>query len=148
MGNLQRYLLTKYMKKSSMNVASYLTKSEWSRKTPLFIKKNDKRYKKHAAQLKKDGFSDSETWALDSCICKFILPRLKRFKKVNIGYPGGDVTWEAWNEILDKMIFAFEWSLTCEDECRILSQDEQDKMWANFEEGMSLFAQYFRHLWW
>jgi hypothetical protein len=121
--------------------------SEWSLKKPLFLEKTDKRYKKYLSQLKKQGFSDSETWALDSVICQFTLPRLKRFREINGGYPTG-LSDEKWNVILDKMIFALDWSLTCEDKCVTLSPDEQEKMWVNFEEGMSLFAKYFRHLWW
>ena len=32
--------------------------SEWSHKSPMYIDKSDKRYKKHAKQLKTNGFSE------------------------------------------------------------------------------------------
>lgn len=56
------------------------------------------------------GFDDTECWNLDSTVARFILPRLIVFKENTIGYPGTDEvpTFEAWTEILDKMIFAFE----------------------------------------
>jgi hypothetical protein len=85
--------------------------SKWSVKKPLYITKKDKRYAKHLKQLKERGFSDTETWSLYSVLSDFILPRLKRFKEVTNGFPStGDMTMEKWYEILDKMIFAFEWS--------------------------------------
>lgn len=131
------------MKRLSKNL-----RSDWSLKKPLYLKKDDKRYKRHVKQLKTNGFSDSETWALDSVICKFILPRLIRFKKVNIGFPG-DLTPEKWDAIIGQMIFAFEWSLHHEDDkYEKLTDKEKKTNWLLYEVGMNLFAKWFRHLWW
>ena len=122
--------------------------SEWSCKNPLYINKDDKRYEKHAKQLKTNGFSDSETWSLDSVICKFVLPRLIRFKTLNNGFPG-NLTSEKWDAILDQMIFAFEWSLNCEeDKYDKLTEEEKKTNWLRYEVGMQQFAKYFRDLWW
>lgn len=122
--------------------------SEWSRKKPLYLKKDDERYDEHVKQLKTNGFSDSETWSLDSVICQFILPRLIRFKEVNVGFPG-NLTMEKWNAILDEMIFAFDWSLNCEEEkYENLTDKEKNEKWKRYEAGMQTFATYFRHLWW
>jgi len=122
--------------------------SEWSRKKPLYLKKDDERYAKHVKQLKENGFSDSETWSLDSVICKFILPRLIRFKTLNNGFPMGLTSGE-WDAILDQMIFAFDWSLNCEeDKYDKLTEKEQKENWLRYEVGMQQFAKYFRHLWW
>ena len=122
--------------------------SKWSLKKPLYLEKTDKRYRRHIKQLKLNGFTDSETWGLDSVIAEFILPRLIRFKELNIGFP--DVfTFDSWNDVIDKMIFAFDWSLNCDDEkYDNLSKEEQEINWKKYEEGMQLFAKYFRHLWW
>ena len=122
------------------------TKSEWSRKSPLYLEKSDARFKFHLKQLKSNGFSDSETWALDSVICKFILPRLIRFKKIAGGYPMG-LTSKEWDEILDKIIFAFYFSNNC-DEGEFNNCDEETKSlnWVRYEEGMQLFAKWFRNL--
>ena len=94
--------------------------SRWSLKKPLYLKKTDKRYARHLKQLKTNGFSDAETWGLDSVIAEFILPRLIRFRELHIDFPGGweDVTFEKWNSMLDEMIFAFE---------HMVSDDWQDE---------------------
>lgn len=122
--------------------------SEWVRRKPMYIDKDDDRYKRYVTQLKQNGFCDAETWALDSVICQFILPRLIRFRDIHGGYPGG-LTEQKWIEILDKMIFAFDWSLNHEeDKYKDLTQGEQERNWERYIEGMKLFAEYFRHLWW
>lgn len=80
-------------------------------------------------------------------MAKFILPRLKRFKEVNIGCPG-DFTEESWNEIIDKMIFAMQlladghWNYDCDN------ADKEKADWDKVQEGLHLFGKYFQHLWW
>jgi hypothetical protein len=119
--------------------------SRWSLKQPLYLEKNDKRYKAHAKELKENGFSHAETWGLNSVIAEFILPRLKRFKEVTNGYPMGLIE-DQWNDILDKMIFAFDWVLTYED--KNLSDEEIKDGFKKFDEGMELFSENFMDLWW
>ena len=124
--------------------------SKWSLKYPLYVEKKDKRYARYSKQLKEHGFSDTETWSLDSVIAEFVLPRLKRFKEVNNGYPGGDdMTVEKWNAILDQIIFAFDWSLN-HDQTKYenLSEKEEKENWLRYEVGIEHFAKWFRHLWW
>ena len=114
----------------------------------MYINKSDERYEKHSKQLKTNGFSDSETWSLDSVVCRFILPRLIRFKALNNGYPCG-LTSEKWNATIDMMMFAFEWSLNNEeDKYDKLTEEEKKENWKRYEEGMKMFATYFRDLWW
>lgn len=122
--------------------------SKWKLTKPLYLNPKDERYAKHRQQLKDRGFADSETWSLDSVICEFILPRLIRFREIHNGYPMG-LTDDKWNDILDKMIFAFDWSLNCEEEKYIgLSKSDQKVNWDRYKDGMQLFTEYFRHLWW
>lgn len=70
---------------------------------------NKRVYKK---RLKKQGLyvNPKKTLDLDCNIAKYVLPRLKLFKKLNNGYPGieGMETEEKWDEALDKMIWSFE----------------------------------------
>ena len=56
------------------------------------------------------GFDDTECWNLDDTMAMFILPRLKLFAEHTNGYPGTDdvPTFEKWQEILNKMIYAFD----------------------------------------
>ena len=126
------------------------TTSRWSLKKPLYLEKTDKRYKRHVKELKKFGFSDSETWSLDSVVSEFVLPRLKRFKEIVIDYchPGG-IDEKEWEKILDQMIFAFEWNLTCDNDKNIdLDEKAQKANWDKYIKGMELFAKHFRELWW
>lgn len=54
------------------------------------------RYKK---QREENGFDDTETWHLDKTFALFLIPRLKRFIKVNNGFPNGE-TYESYIEKL------------------------------------------------
>lgn len=117
--------------------------SRWSLKEPLYIEKSDKKYDEYVNQIKKNGFSDTETWALDSVISEFILPRLKRFKEINNGFPV-DLTPEKWDEILDDMIFAFEWSNSRDD----FKINHGSESYERYKKGIRLFAEYYLELWW
>ena len=100
---------------------------------------NDDRAKKYLKQYKKRGFDDSETWALYFGIAKYILPRLKRFREIPLGYPMGLSEME-WDEILADMITAFE----------IIVEDDFEKEVENepkVKKGLDLFAKWFRNLW-
>jgi hypothetical protein len=55
------------------------------------------------------GVSDAECWSLESTLTKFILPRLKHFKKINVNSHPANITSEQWNEILDEIIWTFEY---------------------------------------
>jgi hypothetical protein len=99
--------------------------------------------------------SDMELWNLDLTMAKWIYPRLKVFvKKKRNGYPGifseynknewkskeeyeeaiktgkhlGGGT-EAWDEILQEMIFAFEWKIYYEDYNNEKQRDKFCKKW-------------------
>lgn len=85
------------------------------------------------------GFDDSETWSLDYPFFKWLLPRLKRFREVVIGYPP-EITYEEWMKELDRAIADLE----------IIKDDtgfgeEYDKAYARF---IKWFAKRIRHLWW
>lgn len=123
------------------------TKSQWKLKSPLYITKKDKRYSKNAKQLKELGFSDTETWSLYSPIAQFILPRLIRFQKITISFPLG-LTAAEWDNILSDMIFAFDWALTSDEKEVKMKEDDVKNAWKRYEKGMTLFAKWFRGLWW
>lgn len=92
------------------------------------------------------GFSDEETWSLDYEICKFILPRLKRFRdivtKEFIIHPA-DITDKKWEDILNKIIYSIEQHL---DDNYMYNQDKEEK--AKIKEGFDLLHEYFFSLWW
>ena len=84
-------------------------------------------------------YPDEDLWNLDKTICKFVLPRLKEFRRQSPCYPM-DIKHEEWLQILDKMIEAFELSSTYD----ILNDKDNKKV----EDGLLLFAKYFQCLWW
>jgi len=83
---------------------------------------------------------DSELWNLDITIARFILPRLKRFKKIKQGHPA-TLTEQQWDKCLQKMIVAFALVLAKMDFNRKPQEKEQVK------EGLELFAKYLEGLW-
>lgn len=91
-------------------------------------------------QLIEQGFHDGDTFTLWSHLTELILPRLKRFKEITCSYPS-NLKSEEWDNILEKMIYAFE--LLLKDEF-IYPEDEEDKI----NEGLKLFGEWFRDLWW
>lgn len=124
--------------------------------------------------LKKHGkyVPYSDLWNLDITIANFVLPRLKKFKKENIGYPGRKEmdTPEKWDEALDKMILAFEYIISWDDwwlddpkynyiraeskyddeyvtKIRNSYLAEDKRRQVAIREGLELFAKWFRDLW-
>lgn len=96
------------------------------------------------------GFSDEELWALNETIAKFIIPRLKRLQEVKHGYPS-NITQEEWDDILNKIIRAFEIVLIEDDFYGHGNVDEWQEHRKIYDkkkkEGLELFAKYFDNLW-
>ncbi len=116
--------------KKDRNYFGYATKME-----------NDDRQEEWYNQRKENGFDDTETWNLQTTIAKFALPRLKWFKKRHYDHPC-DITFEKWDEILDNMIFSFEYY--AKDEWTPISDEDFERV----KEGMKLFGEYYGDLWW
>ena len=143
----------------------------------------NKRQRKKYLKSKGKYISMSELWDLDYAFADFILPRLKAFKKNTISVPAS-LTEDEWDDILDKMIIAFEYIITDDswwiddprydyiDYCHFshsltkeglrqvnITEEERGKKIkeayfreekrrrAVIEEGLTLFAKYFRDLW-
>ena len=110
---------------------------------------------------------DFDTWSLDNTLSHIIHPALIRLKEIKHGYPelweDGMVTHHnydrqlhfdfideevetkylinIWNDILDKMIYAF--GRIKEDNSLDISKDE----WEKIQEGLDLFAEHYTSLW-
>lgn len=108
---------------------------------------------------------------LDRTIAKFVLPRLKEFRKVANGYPLSLEKFEDWEKILDKMIQSFELvlddsdsdfdvkaSYVVKDGKKVIkdeSSTDEAKAYIDYfkekekkiQEGLDLFAKYFQELW-
>jgi hypothetical protein len=133
---------------------------------------NVKRFIITVYQKVRYGVSDEECWSLDYTISKFILSRLKHFKRMKRhGHPV-DITNDQWDKIIDELIWTFEYLQDPEKfnpfpESVYKSQpswsprnqtDEQKRdlkvymdMSAELEErknkGLELFVKYYSNLW-
>jgi hypothetical protein len=117
------------------------------------------------------GVSNEECWSLDATFSKFILPRLKHFKKMKrYGYHP-DFTPEEWENLLDELIWTFEYLNDDErfnpfphylgDTEWLLNKGKTPEQKQSFDEwmkkhnelqerkqkGLELFARYYCHLW-
>jgi len=104
------------------------------------LPKNDERIPDFKKMWKEKGFEPTETWNLNSTLCRWIIPRLEYFIEVNYGFPA-NIEFEEWKVILNKMLNAFK--LIVEYDCWDWTE-EQDK---EIQEGLDLFRQYFFNLW-
>ena len=100
------------------------------------------------------GFHMCELWSLETSLAIWIIPRLIKFKEVNMCVPTSvvkqcnnnvDKGYIMWNKILDDIIYAF----------KILSNDKIDLDYKEFKKekiavnkGIKLFAKYHKDLWW
>jgi hypothetical protein len=73
------------------------------------------------------------------------LKKTKYLKEHTCGYPPDLETFEEWQEILQKIIDAFE---MYNSEVAYLDMDQLKTENEIIEEGMQLFGKYFRALWW
>lgn len=99
---------------------------------------------RHWWQRRTRGWDDSDTWALHFSLAQMILPRLKRFRDLNIGFPPCFETFEEWQATIDEMIKAFEF-LGSED---YWSANFKDPRYKQADKGLKLFAKWYQHLWW
>lgn len=101
------------------------------------------------------GFDPKELWSLDHTMAKWVIPRLKRLKETKHGVPhiegfpvehdeeSFDEQCRVWYSYLDKMIEAFTLILKEFDDVSVEEMKDNDK---KIEEGLFLFAKYYRHL--
>ena len=120
--------------------------------------KNDSAAADPRNKLNKEGFAHREFFSLDYSLALYIYPRLCEFREKysKYGVPGYlcydkngehldmEVASKKWNEILDKMILAFKFTLvTPEHE----TTEELNKIYDTISEGLHLFAEHFHSLW-
>ena len=63
------------------------------------LKNDDERLETFKRQRIERGFDDTELWNLDTTLLKFLLPRLKEFKKQTNSYPSNVESFEEWQNI-------------------------------------------------
>jgi hypothetical protein len=98
----------------------------------------------------KIGFNPEDMWSLDRSIAKYLLPRLKHFKKITNCYPTG-LTRKQWERELNKMIAAFD---LMTDDDKYYKMDSNTTRYNNskadkiIDDGLDSFRKYFKSLWW
>jgi len=90
------------------------------------------------------GKKNKELWDFDYTIAKFILPRLKTFRKVTDSYPSDFKSLKSWKKTLKKMIIAFELTISMIDNHDIEDYKIRQK---KIKKGLRLFGKYFEALW-
>lgn len=107
------------------------------------------------------GWDDSDTWSLNTTIAEFVYPRLKRFIEIRASIPIG-MTGPEWDEILNKILFAFGLEVfdMCEKKQNVAGEieinwaeywkggDYYRECWDRHREGIDLFVKYHQDLWW
>jgi hypothetical protein len=115
-------------------------------------------------KLKYDNCFDL-LFCLDYSLSSIIYPLLEKFKDLKLGYPG-NLTEKKWLKILDKMIWAHKFIVydMCDeqnDKEKLIAELGLSKSWSKSdykseeyieankkcEEGLKLFAKYYRALW-
>lgn len=113
-----------------------------------------------------------DTFSAYNTICEIVLPLLKQFKLDHTGSPyfapedvperyrgiivesyvgkdgyvdDMDRLHAGWDWIIDEMIYAFHYNLVDFDK---FDKDFDKQNFERANNGMALFAKYFRHLWW
>ena len=113
----------------------------WNKPT-VYVDESDDRYSEYVKEKEETGISSEETWSLCDQAAIFLAPRLKAFKENAQGFPTEFKSMEEWEAVLDKMIFAFESFVS--DNYHEFSDEDLKRI----DEGLQLFAKYFRDLWW
>lgn len=107
---------------------------------------NFKRWVKHTIQKIVRGWSDRETWNLDHTMAVWLLPRLKKFKELNILHPMEFKNKKEWDKVLDKMIFSLQYVVDDYEDFKDLK--EWNANHKKVEEGLQLIGKYWQNLWW
>ncbi|PRY33872.1 hypothetical protein CLV58_11921 [Spirosoma oryzae] len=98
------------------------------------------RLRKYQNQRIKRGYDDTEAWDLGLTVAKFVLPRLKTYKK-NSHVFFHELGEEGTEKLLDHMIEAMKLVISRDSRDHDVLADEY------MQEGLYLFAKYWVRLW-
>lgn len=104
-----------------------------------FLEIDDKRIPRYQQQIEERGWDDTQLWQLDKTIIRFALPRIKRLKEIQHGFPG-NLTENEWDDTIDAMVAEMELYLADESL-------DSSTFHSLFGDKLPLFKQYFHQLW-
>lgn len=84
-----------------------------------------------------------DTWSVDVTLAYIIAPLLRKLKETAHGYPSS-LTEVRWNEILDEMIWAFEYK---RDNFDTITDENRENTQQRLNAAFKLFGQYYESLW-
>lgn len=113
-------------------------------------------------KIDKRGFCEYEFYSLDYSMALYIYPRLCEFREkyAKYGTPSyfcydkdgkeypDDRGHEEWMKTLDKMIYSFREIIKEQDEPDVSDREAYKAYTKRCEEGLKLFGEHFRALWW
>ena len=94
-----------------------------------------------------NGFDDTETWHIDRTLALFIIPRLKKFIKINNGIPVGE-TVESYNEKLKFIISSFENYYATNRYYESVDDVERKKLTDDVKQAVEYLSKLWFELWW
>ena len=100
------------------------------------------------------GYSDNEVWGFNDAATKWMLPRLVAFRNLPpVGHPGV-ISYEEWLGILDKIILGLQTYAKyhlpehqTEEELPKFGSAQMQEDERIIDEGLSLLAKWWHHLW-
>ena len=108
-------------------------------------KDDPKKLEHYKKQRDEQGFDDTETWHLDKTLALFLLPRLKRFIRVNNGFPNGE-THKSYIEKLNFIVKSFE-EYYLDDNIDTSLELEKERL-KNAQQAVELLSKLWFCLWW
>ena len=93
------------------------------------------------------NIKDDELWNLDVTLAALILPYMKKFREVHIGHPSTLPSDEAWDEILDDIVWSFENYEISNPYSPATQLKEFEEYGDRVTKGIDLFAKWFGSLW-
>lgn len=124
---------------------------------PIKTKGDAKRAEKFRKQIIRKGYCDADLWSLNTSLAEYILPQLREFRNCTGGHPCSLKSTEAWQAIIDKMIWAFDMLIQENDwpNWETKKKGETDNQWLRrleaireeMQKGFELFGKWFPHLW-
>jgi len=93
------------------------------------------------------GYSDPSVWDADYHIAKYALPRIRKLKTYQHGFPPRLATRKEWKNILGEIVYALQYVCSDDGICPRRPTKSRIAIEKRVQNGLELFGKYFRNLW-